>query len=64
MHELSGDEHQQSEWKLAALFLEGGIVFHSVFVGINYGVTENDSTSTALMIALIFHQVTPNMPLS
>ena len=35
----------------------GGIVFHSVLVGINYGVTENDKTSVALMIALIFHQV-------
>ena len=44
---------------LAAIFLEGGIVFHSVFVGINYGVTEDDSSSIAVMIALIFHQVCP-----
>lgn len=57
--ELSAEQRQEAEWKLAALFLEGGIVFHSMFVGINFGVTENNSTSTALMIALIFHQVLP-----
>jgi hypothetical protein len=48
---------KQADRVITACFLEGGIVFHSIFVGINYGISENDSTSIALLIALIFHQV-------
>ena len=44
---------------MTAIFLEGGIVFHSVFVGINYGILQDDGTSVALLIALVFHQVRP-----
>lgn len=37
--------------------LEMGIVFHSVFVGIDLGIQTDPNTARALMIALIFHQV-------
>lgn len=47
---------RQADKVMTAIFLEGGIVFHSIFVGINYGILEDDGTSTALLIALIFHQ--------
>lgn len=50
-------EIKQAEKVITAVFLEGGIVFHSIFVGINFGVLEDDGTTTALLIALIFHQV-------
>lgn len=48
---------QHADKMITACFLEGGILFHSIFVGINYGISENNSTSIALLIALIFHQV-------
>ena len=32
------------------------IIFHSVFVGVTLGVSQNTGTVTALVIALIFHQ--------
>mmetsp|Transcript_19033 Transcript_19033/g.57508 ORF Transcript_19033/g.57508 Transcript_19033/m.57508 type:complete len:326 (-) Transcript_19033:773-1750(-) len=50
------EQLRQADLAMTAIFLEGGIVFHSVFVGINYGILENDSTSVALLIALVFHQ--------
>ncbi len=55
--DIRKEKLQQADKVITACFLEGGIVFHSIFVGINYGIAENDSTSIALMIALIFHQV-------
>ena len=63
-----GDEKKESleraDRVITACFLEGGIVFHSIFVGINYGISENDSTSIALLIALIFHQVISASPVA
>ena len=47
---------KQTEQLMAAVFLEGGIVFHSIFVGINYGVTDDGTQSVPVMVALIFHQ--------
>ncbi|KAK9865177.1 hypothetical protein WJX84_007285 [Apatococcus fuscideae] len=35
---------------------ETGIIFHSIFIGITLGVSQNRDTVTALMIALFFHQ--------
>ena len=35
---------------------EVGIIFHSIFIGITLGVSQNASTVAALMIALFFHQ--------
>ena len=43
---------------------ETGIIFHSIFIGITLGVSQNRSTVTALMIALFFHQVYPSRPAS
>ena len=47
---------KQTEQLMAAVFLEGGIVFHSIFVGINYGVTDDGTQGVPVMVALIFHQ--------
>ena len=47
---------KQSENVLTAIFLEGGIVFHSIFVGMNYGVTDAGTQGVPVMVALIFHQ--------
>lgn len=47
---------KQTEQLMAAIFLEGGIVFHSIFVGINYGVTDDGTQGVPVMVALIFHQ--------
>ena len=35
---------------------ETGIIFHSIFIGITLGVSQDRDTVTALMIALFFHQ--------
>lgn len=35
---------------------ETGIIFHSIFIGITLGVSQDKGTVTALMIALFFHQ--------
>ena len=39
-----------------------GIIFHSIFIGVTLGVSTNASTTTALMIALFFHQVCDPAP--
>ncbi|KAK9812115.1 hypothetical protein WJX73_008188 [Symbiochloris irregularis] len=35
---------------------EIGIIFHSIFIGITLGISQNANTVTSLMIALFFHQ--------
>ena len=37
--------------------LESGVIFHSVFVGIDLGINPDPSVVRPLMIALMFHQV-------
>ena len=36
--------------------MAGSIIFHSIFIGITLGVSQNTSTVTALVVALLFHQ--------
>ena len=42
---------------VVATTLEAGIIFHSVFVGITLGVSQEPDIVRSLMIALMFHQV-------
>lgn len=46
-----------AENSMAASMLEMGIVFHSIFVGIDLGINTDVSSARALLIALVFHQV-------
>ncbi len=48
---------QHAENRVAAVMLEVGVIFHSVFVGIDLGINPDPSVVRPLMIALMFHQV-------
>ena len=41
----------------ASITFEAGIIFHSIFIGITFGITSSADTARALAIALCFHQV-------
>ena len=45
------------ENKINAYFLEAGIIFHSVFIGLSLGSSSDESLVKALAFALFFHQV-------
>ena len=47
------DKH---EMNVIAIVLEAGFVFHSIFVGIDLGITRDAAVTRPLMIALLFHQ--------
>ncbi|KAK5994671.1 Zinc-regulated transporter 2 [Cladobotryum mycophilum] len=50
-----GDEHHGLAGQLTAIFiLEFGVVFHSVFIGLTLGTTDN---LIILLIVLVFHQM-------
>ncbi|KAK9825723.1 hypothetical protein WJX74_001308 [Apatococcus lobatus] len=53
-------EHNQTLKRLKNLVhsytFETGIIFHSIFIGITLGVSQDRDTVTALMVALFFHQ--------
>lgn len=66
----NGDDPKQSmllaraaENKVAAIMLESGVIFHSIFIGIDIGINSDPSIVRPLMIALMFHQVRENFPL-
>jgi hypothetical protein len=42
---------------IAAVMLEAGVIFHSIFIGIDLGINTDPSVVRPLMIALMFHQV-------
>lgn len=48
---------QHAENRVAAIMLESGVVFHSIFIGIDLGINNDASVVRPLMIALMFHQV-------
>ncbi|KAK9817725.1 hypothetical protein WJX72_001258 [[Myrmecia] bisecta] len=39
-----------------AIILESGVIFHSVFIGIGLGISQEAAVIRPLMIALMFHQ--------
>ena len=49
---------QLAENRVAAIMLESGVIFHSIFIGIDLGINPDPSVVRPLMIALMFHQVT------
>lgn len=49
---------QHAENRVAAIMLESGVIFHSIFIGIDLGINPDPSVVRPLMIALMFHQVT------
>lgn len=51
-----GDKMRQMAQRLQTMVLEGGILTHSVIIGITLGVTA-DNQFTTLLIAICFHQV-------
>ena len=44
------------EMDVIAIVLEAGFIFHSIFIGLDIGITREASTARPLMIALMFHQ--------
>ena len=48
---------QHAENRVAAIMLESGVIFHSIFIGIDLGINPNSNVVRPLMIALMFHQV-------
>ena len=54
---------QVAENRVTALMLESGVVFHSIFIGIDLGINSDPSVVRPLMIALMFHQASPIHPL-
>lgn len=47
---------QVAENRVAAMMLESGVIFHSIFIGIDLGINSDPSVVRPLMIALMFHQ--------
>lgn len=43
--------------RVAAYFLEAGIIFHSIFIGLLFGTSKDNSLVKSLAFALSFHQV-------
>lgn len=58
---LSDDDKMQqaiaADNRVAAIMLEAGIIFHSIFVGLTVGINSEASEVRPLMIAIMFHQV-------
>ena len=54
---MDAKEVMQQTARAAAYTLEAGIVFHSLFVGISLGTSQEAAYVQGLAIALIFHQV-------
>lgn len=54
------DEKRQAqhrrEMDVIAIMLEAGFVFHSIFIGLDIGITRDANVARTLMIALMFHQ--------
>ena len=54
------EEKRQAQYKremdVIAIVLEAGFVFHSIFIGIDIGITRDAAVARPLMIALLFHQ--------
>lgn len=48
---------QMADNKVAAIMLEAGVIFHSIFIGIDIGINSDPGVVRPLMIALMFHQV-------
>ena len=48
---------QHAENRVAAIMLESGVIFHSIFIGIDLGINPDPGVVRPLMIALMFHQV-------
>ena len=48
---------QLADNKVSAIMLEAGIIFHSIFIGIDIGINSDPGVVRPLMIALMFHQV-------
>lgn len=48
---------QHAENRVAAIMLESGVIFHSIFIGIDLGINPDSDVVRPLMIALMFHQV-------
>lgn len=46
-----------AENRVAAYMLESGVIFHSIFIGIDLGINPDPSVVRPLLIALMFHQV-------
>ena len=53
--QLLAAEHAEN--RVAAIMLESGVIFHSIFIGIDLGINPDPSVVRPLMIALMFHQV-------
>ena len=59
-HSTADDKQMHAQMvdnKVAAIMLEAGVIFHSIFVGLDLGVNNEASVVRPLMIALCFHQV-------
>ena len=56
---MDAKQLMQQTARAAAYTLEAGIMFHSLFVGISLGTSQEASYVQGLAIALIFHQVGP-----
>ena len=50
-------EQRRAMYTAASLTFEAGIIFHSIFIGLTYGITSDPGTLHALSVALCFHQV-------
>ena len=50
-------EQTRAMYTAASLTFEAGIIFHSIFIGLTYGIVADPTTLHALSIALCFHQV-------
>lgn len=62
LQELEGANLKQHEAYMidnyvAAVMLEAGIIFHSIFIGLDIGINNDPAVVRPLMIALMFHQV-------
>lgn len=49
-------ELQRLQYTTASITFECGVIFHSIFIGITLGITADEDTARALLIALMFHQ--------
>lgn len=56
-HSLKNDQkHYQRQELLSIVIIEAEICFHSIFIGLSLAVTTG-AEYTALLIAIVFHQV-------
>ena len=54
--DVDDEERQRMIYSVQSCTLEAGIIFHSVFIGISFGLTTERSALESLMVALMFHQ--------